>query len=218
MTDDSTRHMSVLFIGHSYVRRARLHRLQHYFSTNLTIENVILHFNYIWRGGKNYAFFNSDEDTKKNIKFYSPDIILVALAGNAVSKSSYYDMPSANAEMRIFHNWLCFNFPYAKILPIEAEPRYNRHKELPRNHNPLLESYKSRRKAMNMAMARMSCKHGLIRVYSRLNDRKFYLRRDRTPYVHLNKLGNERFWELIINGLNYNLEKWGYLDKKIFYK
>ena len=137
---------------------------------------------------------------------------MVALAGNAVAKSKDHDIPSANAEMRIFHSWLCATFPLAKILPIEAEPRFNVHQELPVHHDPLKESYKSRRKAMNMAMSRMHCKHGIIRVYNRLNDRNLFIKRERTPYVHLNEAGNKVYWDIIYKGLKFSLTKWGILE------
>ena len=212
MSDDrNPRKLNVLFIGHSYVRRLMFHRLNNNLSTNMTFHNLVLVFNYIYVGGKNYSFFNSDNKIRNAIKSHNPDIILISLAGNAVSKSNYYDIPSANAEMRIFHSWLCATFPSAKILPIEAEPRYNYHRELPVKHDPLHESYKSRRKAMNIAMSRMSCKHGLIRIFNRLTDRNLFLRHDRTPYVHLNESGNEIYWDIIYKGLDFSLRKWGFL-------
>lgn len=211
-TDDYPKKMSVLFIGHSYVRRIKSYRLSNNLPTNMSFDNITLVFNFIFVGGKNYEFFNADNKIRNKIKSHSPDIILVSLTGNAVSKSSNNDMPSANAEMRIFHSWLCATFPFAKILPIEAEPRFNVHRELPVKHNPLKESYKSRRKAMNMAMSRMSCKHGMIRVYNRLNDRNLFLRRERTPYVHLNDAGNYVYWDIIYKGLKFSLTKWGLLQ------
>ena len=171
---DNSKNLSVLFIGHSYVRRAHLYRKDHNLPLNkLQIKNVSLNMKYYWRGGSNYKQFNDLPEIKKRILTHSPDIIIVALAGNAVSSHSSYSMPEAQEEMRIFHRWLTTSFPNAKILPIEAEPRFNKHSELPKNHPDNTESYHDRRKSMNHAINRMKGKHGTIRLFNALNEKPF---------------------------------------------
>ena len=44
--------------------------------------------------------------------------------------------------------------------------------------------------------------------------KKLYLKKDKTPYIHLNNLGNEVYWDVITKGLKYNLGKWGYLNEE----
>ena len=130
---------------------------------------------------------------------HSPNIVLAALAGNAVAKSSLYDMATAQLEMRKFYCWLNEIFPEALIIPIEAEPRFNYHHELPPEHDPEEESYKTRRKSMNNAIQRMKGKHATILLYKRLNDRSLFKSREFNPYVHLNQRGYEIYWSLIYN-------------------
>merc|ERR1712030_82078 len=104
---DNSKELSVLFIGHSYVRRARLYRKDHNLCINkIQIHDVNLNLKYFWRGGSNYKDFNNIPEIKKRILTYSPDIIIIALAGNAVSSPSTYSMPEAQEEMRKFHRWL----------------------------------------------------------------------------------------------------------------
>ena len=205
---NNSKELSVLFIGHSYVRRARLYRQRKNLPVdNIQIEGINLKFKYFWRGASNYQHFNDIPYIKKFLITQSPDIIIIALAGNAVSSPSSYTMPKAQDEMRKFHRWLTSTFPNAKILPIEAEPRFNSHEELTITHDPLVESYHSRRKCMNHAIDRMKGKHGMIRVYTLLNDRSLFER----DLVHLNKDGYKIYWELITNCLKFSLKKWGHI-------
>ena len=206
------KNLKILFLGHSYIRRAKAYREEHNLSTNkLAIRNLIFSTTYFWRGGCNYKEFNK-ENTRDQILKYSPDFIIVALAGNAVAKlSSEMSMIDAQAEMRKFHTWLFESFPNAKILPIECEPRFTPHTDLDRNHNPLTESFHARRISMNNALKRLGAKHGLIRLFTKLQDRKLFVKRERYPYTHLNDQGYEVYWELILGALDFNLVKWGYL-------
>ena len=209
----STNQLSVLFLGHSYARRARDHRIEKrqspYF---IPLGNTILNFTYIFKGGQNYHFFYNDTNIRKRIESCTPDIILIALAGNAVSKKSFeYPMPTAQADMRIFHEWLTLTFPNAKIIPIEAEPRFNPHCELPPDHDPLTESYRNRRRTMNNAIQRMRGKHATVLLYNIFQDRSLFIPYEchgRCKYVHLNYKGYEIYWDLILNCLHHNLIKW----------
>ena len=204
--------ISVLFIGHSYARRAKEDRIEKGLDPNtIYIDNLKLNFKYIFKGGQNHKFFNENLKIRDEIKSHSPNIVITALAGNAVAKTSLYDMATAQLEMRKYYCWLNETFPQALIIPIEAEPRFNHHHELPPDHDPKNESYKTRRKAMNNAIQRMKGKHSTILLYKQLNDRDLFIRKEKNPYVHLNQRGYEIYWGLIISGLRAALSKYGFL-------
>ena len=213
---ENLRELTVLFIGHSYVKRAKEYRSRNGLTPNVSIQDLFLKFIYIARGGKSYKFFNEDEEVKEEILKYSPDIVLVALAGNSACKHSSNEMQLENDEMRKFHNWLLIKFPNAYVAPIEAEPRFNWHNELPIERDINLESYKQRRKSINSAMSRMACKHGIIRVYNRLNDRNLFKPRHGNGYVdaHLNDEGLEIYLDIIHKGLEFLLRKWKFLSSQ----
>ena len=212
---ESPKQLNVLFIGHSYVRRAREYRQKKNLTHSILISNYKLNFFYFWIGGQNYTQFNSNPNTLAGIKNVGnrnpPDIILVCLAGNAVARPSSFEMPLANHEMRVFHEWVKTSFPSAKLIPIEAEPRFNYHSELPKDHGKdgvIKESYKSRRVSMNSAIKRDKSKDALCQLYNELNDIKYFIPYERNPYVHLNDEGYELYWKLIINCLTCCLGKW----------
>ena len=85
--------ISVLFIGHSYARRAKEDRIEKGLDPNtIYIDNLKLNFKYIFKGGQNHKFFNENLKIRNEIESLSPNIVITALAGNAVAKTSLYDI------------------------------------------------------------------------------------------------------------------------------
>ena len=193
--------LNLTLVGHSYVRRLRDYRRCVLNSQNeMVVDQVKVGLKYVFRGGRDYYYFNRSRRHKLQILRGNPDVILVVLGGNAVANRK--PIPEATQEMRVFVKWLRDMMPNVVIIVAEVEPRYSWHPLLPRGYQG--ESFKERRNAFNQAIRRVQTKDCTLRIANCLCKRKYYDRKG----VHLSQCGNEFYWELIRNVLKYAMETW----------
>ena len=193
--------LNVTLVGHSYVRRLRDYRRYVLHCQNeLVVDQVKVGLKYVFRGGRDYYFFNRSRRHKRQILRGNPDVILVVLGGNAVANSK--PIPEATQEMRVFIQWLREMMPHVIIIVAEVEQRYSWNPLLPRGYTG--ESFRERRNAFNKAILRVQMKDCTMRIANCLCQRNYYDRKG----VHLSQLGNDFYWQLIHNVLKYVIDTW----------
>ena len=187
--------MNLLICGHSYVRD-----LKDYGINRLAVGNTSVKVDFVYRGGAGYQTYLDDPELFRRVARYTPDIVLVILAGNEIKNSV------SNAEIknraRLFYARLRGLFPDAIITAAQVEPRFYR--EGNPWGCPAKDIFKRRRSAINVFLRNSPiCDHTLmLGGPGRLDNQALF--RDS---VHLNRRGLRVYWEQITNLLNFIINK-----------
>ena len=191
---------NITVVGHSYVRRLKEYRESHFRRPQfLSINGHRFRLSYVFRGGKDYSFYNQSNAYKLRILEKSPDIVIIILGGNKVCGQE--PVPTISEQMRIFHAWLRGALPNSLIITAEVEPRYSYNPLLPPDH--IGESYAERRSAFNQAVKRMRDKNHMLRLATILCDSYYFTRNG----VHLCDAGNKIYWKALVGCLESAFDK-----------
>ena len=185
----------VTLIGHSYV--ADLFR---YGRKRITVSNVEFELNYIYVPGATFSTFIEKPVYFDNLKFQSPDFVIVVLGGNDLKVNT--DLSRNYEDCTKFYDTLRDRVPGVIIIASQIENRF--YSEGNKFGSPPGAKFDFLRRHFNRFLKNKPFKDCLLQVQGpgRLDGLENY--RDS---VHLNRRGLEKYFEIIENTLSYAFAK-----------